>query len=309
MKRIAITMGDPAGVGPEISIKAAQAMRDKCQPVIIGDRSVLDQCATELELTLDCEIIDCQQISEPVQPGEIKAEYGTASFAYIQHAIAGLKTGKFDAVATAPIAKAAWHKAGIYENGHTEVFAKACNIEDYTMMMWSPRLVVSFVTIHQSLISVPQTITPQRVERNINLLGTALKKISGINPKIAVLGINPHAGEAGAFGDEDQRLIEPAIQAAKAQGWDVTGPLPADAAFMPHNRERFDGFVTMYHDQGCIPFKMISLEDGVNTTLGLPIIRTSVDHGTAFDIAWKNKAFPNSLIAAMQLAIKLSSAS
>ena len=302
---IAITMGDPAGVGPEICLKAAAQVADICTPVIVGDRAVLEQAAKQLDLSLPEKILDCGFITEPVQPGVLNKACGEASFGYVITAIEGAKAGTFDAVATAPISKAAWHLAEINENGHTEVFAKACGIEEYAMMFWSPRLTVSLCTCHQSLETVPHTLTTERVQKVTELTGEAIRKIDGKEPKLAVLGLNPHAGEAGAFGKQDDEIIAPAITAARADGWDVEGPIPADAAFMPHNREKFDGFVTMYHDQGCIPFKMISMHDGVNTTLGLPIIRTSVDHGTAFDIAWQNKASESSLVSAIQLAVKL----
>lgn len=303
---IAITMGDPAGVGPELCLKAAEQVKDICTPVIVGDRSVLQQVADQLDLPIPDSILDCQFITEPVVPGTLNKDYGEASFGYVITAIEGAKSDKFDAVVTAPIAKAAWHMAGIHENGHTEVFAKACGITDYAMMFWSPRLVVSLCTCHQSLESVPHTLTTERVHTVTRLTGEAIRKIEGKEPKLVVLGLNPHAGEAGAFGSQDDQIIAPAIALAKADDWEVTGPMPADAAFMPHNMAIFDGFVTMYHDQGTIPFKMISMHDGVNTTLGLPIIRTSVDHGTAFDIAWQNKASESSLISAIQLAVKLS---
>jgi 4-hydroxythreonine-4-phosphate dehydrogenase len=302
---IAITMGDPAGIGPEICLKAAEQVKEFCTPVIVGDRAVLEQVATLLDLPLPEMILDCGFITEPVVPGVLNKECGEASFGYVITAIEGAKAGKFNAVATAPISKAAWHMAGIHENGHTEVFAKACGIEDYAMMFWSPRLVVSLCTCHQSLETVPHTLTSARIQKVTELMGEAIRKIEGKEPKLAVLGFNPHAGEAGAFGKQDDDIIAPAVIAARADGWDVEGPIPADAGFMPHNREKFDGFVTMYHDQGCIPFKMISMHDGVNTTLGLPIIRTSVDHGTAYDIAWQNKAGESSLVSAIKLAIKL----
>jgi len=298
-------MGDPAGIGPEISLKAANQVTEICTPVLVGDRTVLEQVADKLGLSLPETILDCKFISEPVMPGKLNAKYGEASFGYVISAIEGAKANKFDAVVTAPIAKAAWHMAGIYENGHTEVFAKACGIKDYAMMFWSPRLVVSLCTIHQSLASVPQTLTAERVKKVTELTGEAIRKIEDKEPKLCVLGLNPHAGEAGAFGTEDDTIIKPAIEQVKADGWDITGPMPADAAFMPHNLPAFDAFISMYHDQGTIPFKMVSMHDGVNTTLGLPIIRTSVDHGTAFDIAWQNKASESSLISAIELAVKL----
>lgn len=303
---IAITMGDPAGIGPEISLKAAAQVKDICTPVIIGDRTVLEQVAEQLELERPEKMLDCRFISEPVVPGKLDKRCGEASFGYVVTAIEGAKEGRFNAVVTAPIAKAAWHMAGIHENGHTEVFAKACGINDYAMMFWSPRLVVSLCTIHQSLESVPQTVTTERVHTVTQLTAEAIRKIEHKEPNLCVLGLNPHAGEAGAFGHEDDTIITPAIEQARAAGCQVTGPMPADAAFMPHNLSAFDAFIAMYHDQGTIPFKMISMHDGVNTTLGLPIIRTSVDHGTAFDIAWQNKASESSLVSAIQLAVKLS---
>ncbi len=302
---IAITLGDPAGIGPEIVLKAVPQVSEFCKPIVIGDIAVIQQVAEKLNLEIPENIVDCGFITKEIEPGKIDADCGEASFGYVISAIEGAKAGKFDAVVTAPIAKAAWHQAGIHENGHTEVFAKACGIDDYAMMFWSPRLVVSLCTIHQSLVSVSETLTKERVQSVTKLTNDAIRRIEEKEPKICVCGINPHAGENCAFGNEEQLSIIPAIEELKNQGLDIVGPLPADAAFMPHNLNAFDAFVTMYHDQGCIPFKMISMHDGVNTTLGLPIIRTSVDHGTAFDIAWQNKASESSLISAIKLAAKL----
>jgi 4-hydroxythreonine-4-phosphate dehydrogenase len=173
------------------------------------------------------------------------------------------------------------------------------------MMLYSPRIAVSFVTCHQSLRSVPAALTIAGIRRVTALTGQTLRRIRGTEPKMAILGLNPHAGEDGMFGDEDQCLVAPAVELCRQEGWDVEGPIPPDAAFMPHALQRYAGHVTLYHDQGSIPFKMISLHDGVNITMGLPIIRTSVDHGTAYNIAWQGKADHSSLISAIQLAATL----
>jgi 4-hydroxythreonine-4-phosphate dehydrogenase len=173
------------------------------------------------------------------------------------------------------------------------------------MLFYSPRLVVSFVTCHQSLRSVPDSLTVEGIRRVTALTGEALRRIRGREPRLVVLGLNPHAGEEGLFGNEEKLIIAPAVELARKDGWNVEGPIPPDAAFMPHVMSRYDGHVTLYHDQGAIPFKMISLHDGVNVTMGLPIVRTSVDHGTAYDIAWQGKANESSLISAIRLAAAL----
>jgi len=323
---IAITQGDPAGIGPEICLRVIQDERvlECCQPVLIGDRSVLEQVASRLELRLPARVvsagevftlqdlgcdepllIDCGVIHQPIEPGKATQLAGQASYRYITSAIEGAMRGTFGAIVTAPITKTTLHMAGIHEPGHTEIFARLTGTQDYAMMLYSPRIAVSLVTCHQSLRSVPDALTIEGIQRVTALTGRTLRMIRGKEPKIAVLGLNPHAGEEGMFGDEDREIVAPAVERCQQAGWDVEGPIPPDAAFMPHALQRFDGHVTLYHDQGLIPFKMISMHDGVNITMGLPIIRASVDHGTAYNIAWRGEASPSSLISAIELAARM----
>ena len=320
-------MGDPAGIGPEICLKAvwSPSVLSICRPLIVGDRHVLARVADLLRLRFPATILnsdeafatgaldnivypallDCHCIQEGVTPGVATEANGHASYRYITTAVRGALEGRFDATTTAPITKTTLHLAGINEPGHTEIYAKLTGTKNFAMLFYSPRLSVSFVTCHQSLRSVPDTLTIEGIHRVIALTGEALRRITGREPRLAVLGLNPHAGEERLFGDEDADIVAPAVERARQEGWNVEGPIPPDAAFMPQAIEKYDGHVTLYHDQGAIPFKMISLHDGVNVTMGLPIVRTSVDHGTAYDIAWQGKANESSLIAAIRLAAAL----
>ena len=330
---IVLTQGDPAGVGPELCLKAIarSEVLDVCRPVILGDVNVLKQIAHRLKLELPHKvlrpdqvgedraaleaavagapagvIIDCDCIKDKVEPGKPTRAAGEASYRYITLAIDGAMGGLFDGIATAPITKATLQMAGYHEPGHTEILGHRTGSKDFAMMLYSPRLAVSFATIHQSLRSVPDDLTTAKIRRVTHLTAQTIRRIRGREPRLAILGLNPHAGEDRMFGHEEHDVIVPAIEQCRADGLHVEGPIPPDAAFMPHALERFDAHVTMYHDQGSIPFKMISLHDGVNVTLGLPIVRTSPDHGTAYDVAWQGTANPSSLIAAIRLAAVLS---
>ena len=322
----------PAGIGPEICLKAAwnEDVLAFCRPLIIGDRHVLAQVARKLDLRMPAAILseddvfgdaecgmrnaefpallDCRCIHEDVTPGAATAAGGHASYRYIATAIRGALEGRFDATTTAPITKTTLRLAGIHDPGHTEIYARLTGATNFAMLFYSPRLVVSFVTCHQSLRSVPDSLTSEGIRRVTALTGEALRRIRGREPRLVVLGLNPHAGEERLFGDEDADIIAPAVALARADGWNVEGPIPPDAAFMPHTLAKYDGHVTLYHDQGAIPFKMVSLHDGVNVTMGLPIVRTSVDHGTAYDIAWRGAASESSLISALRLAAALAMA-
>ena len=324
---VAITQGDPAGIGPELCLRVMHdpSVRDVCRPVLIGDDQVMRQAAAMLKLpppqmtlTVDAllegdglgameapVLVDCQMITAEVTPGRATRRNGEASLRYIEVAIAAARAGRVRAVTTAPITKATLHMAGIDEPGHTEIFAHRTGTTNYAMMLYSPRLAVSFVTCHQSLESVPGALTIDAICRVTDLTGRTLRRLRGAEPRLAVLGLNPHAGEEGLFGRQELEIIAPAVERSRAEGWQVEGPVPPDAAFMPQALERYDGHVTMYHDQGSIPFKMVSLHDGVNITMGLPIVRTSPDHGTAYDIAWQGKADPASMRAALRLAAGL----
>lgn len=327
---IAVTMGDPAGIGPELCLRVLReaSLRAECVPVVFGDADLLRRVARSCDLPEPARVVthaqwkadphprrplvvDCAAIDTAVvRPGQIATACGRAAYAYIKASIRAALRGETAAVATAPIHKEALHLAGVPYPGHTEIFASLTGAERVCMMLASQEIIASFVTGHIGLVDVPASIAAERVLEVIQLTDDAMRRLRGVVPRIAVCGLNPHSGEHGLFGrQEEQRFIEPAISAARAQGIDVKGPLPPDAAFVPAQRRQVDAFVCMYHDQGHIPFKMLAFDSGVNITLGLPIIRTSVDHGTAFDIAWTGRASPNSLFQAVRWAARLAAGS
>jgi 4-hydroxythreonine-4-phosphate dehydrogenase len=283
--KVAITMGDPAGVGPEIVIKAlaSQRVRRAVRPLVLGDELILGHVAGKLKLT--------------------KAS-ARAMIAYIEEAMGMALAGEVDGLVTAPISKEAAGRAGFRFPGHTEFLAHVTGTKNFVMMLGGERLKVIPVTIHEALKDVPGLLTTGKILSTLRTTDRAFKKYFAIKrPRIAVSGLNPHAGEAGLFGKEEKRVIMPAVKRARAMGIDARGPLPADTVFyMAAEKKAFDCVVCMYHDQGLGPMKLLHFDDGVNVTLGLPIIRTSVDHGTAYDIAWKGKASPTSLIAAILMA-------
>ncbi len=324
---IALTMGDPAGVGPELCLRALQQPVEvvRCQPVVIGDASVLQRVAEATGLPFHAQVISqshwqsgCVHINGPsvidwkaldasaVRPGRFDASTGAASFAYIEASIDAARRGRVSGVTTGPIQKEALHQAGIHFPGHTEIFAQRFQSQRWCMMQYSEIITCTFVTVHVGYAEVPELLKKQRILDVIELTAEALRRIRRREPKLIVCGLNPHAGEHGLFGNrEEEREIEPAIEAARAAGIHIEGPLPPDTAFLPARRETTDAFVCMYHDQGHIPVKALAFDSAVNTTLGLPMIRTSVDHGTALDIAWKGVANPGSLFAALRLAAQL----
>jgi 4-phospho-D-threonate 3-dehydrogenase / 4-phospho-D-erythronate 3-dehydrogenase len=324
---IAITMGDPAGVGPEICLQAlANAeVLDQCIPVVFGDSKVLARCATQLDIAAPTKVISDEDLSrvaltkepcvvdvdalnkEQFNPGQIDANTGGASYAYINRAIDAALQNQVSAVTTAPINKEALSKAQIKYPGHTEIFADRAGSDRWCMMQYSEEITCTFVTVHVGYSQVPELLTIERILEVIQLSAENLERIRGHKAKVVVCGLNPHAGENGLFGNgEEERFIIPAIEKARQLGIDIEGPLPPDTAFLPRKRKSTDVFVCMYHDQGHIPVKALAFDSAVNTTLGLPIIRTSVDHGTALDIAWQGKATPASLYSALRLAVKLS---
>ena len=312
LPRIAITMGDPSGVGPELCLHALANpdLRAICQPVVIGDSAVLRRVAEVCHLPFsDSLVIDLQAITlDAFQPGHPNAATGHASFRYIERSIAAALSGEVTGVATCPISKEAQHLAGYTQYpGHTEIFADKMNAPHACMMLTAPEITCSLVTVHVGLHEVPSMLSTSRILEVIELTADAMRKIRGHEPRLAVCGLNPHAGENGLFGQrEEERFIIPAITAAKEKSINVEGPLPPDTAFLTARRKRTDAYVCMYHDQGLIPLKTLAFDDAVNITLGLPVVRTSVDHGTALDIAWQGKANPNSLFEAVKLAAKLS---
>jgi 4-hydroxythreonine-4-phosphate dehydrogenase len=308
--RIAVTLGDPAGIGPELCLRLLQnaAVREVCTPVVYGDLSVLQRVSTELSLPFDAADVHdlCCVEGASLVPGKVDARCGDAAFRYVLAAIDAGLAGEVDAVATAPLNKEAMHAAGHKYPGHTEIFAERMSAPRSCMMLTSPELTCSFATVHVGLCDVPGLLSVRRVLDVIELTTEAMGRIRGREPKLVCCGLNPHAGENGLFGQrEEERFIIPAIEAARTAGINIEGPLPPDTAFLVWRRQQTDAFICMYHDQGHIPLKALAFDSAINTTLGLPVIRTSVDHGTAFDIAWQGKANPNSLFEAVALAAKL----
>jgi len=319
-------MGDPAGIGPELCLRALQepALRDCCLPVVFGDSTVFERlaehgmanpaiarCSLEewqgmgevnAPLIVDCSVIDAASL----QPGRVSAACGRAAFEYIRHSIKAALDGRLSGVVTAPIHKESLRLAGVPHPGHTEIFTALTGSARSCMMLYSEVLTVSMVTTHIGYAEVPQRLSVERVKDVIELTHQAMRGVLGREPRLALCGLNPHAGEHGLFGhNEEELLLEPALTQARASGIRIEGPLPPDTAFTASVRQRVDAIVTLYHDQGHIPFKMLAFDTGVNITLGLPIVRTSVDHGTAFDIAWKGTASPESLYAAVRVAAGL----
>jgi 4-hydroxythreonine-4-phosphate dehydrogenase len=363
---IAITMGDPCGVGPEIIVKALHSpeIGQICVPFVIGDRLAMERalsiCNSHLkihEIARPEDALTAREGTVPllalsrlaaddIQFGRPAAAAGDAVFRYICTAAQLCLDDRIAAMTTAPISKEAMHRAGHDYPGHTELLAELCGTDDYVMMLAGDLLRVSLVTIHEALADVPGLVTYEKVLKTIRVTEEGVRRLTGIpRPRLAVLALNPHCGEGGMFGNEERDIITPAIEAARAAGIDAIGPLSADTLFhfilknyeesnlaaeaggeegatqtyMPIRRgapdaanelvrrksapSLYDGVVAMYHDQGLIPLKMVHFDDGVNITLGLPIIRTSVDHGTAYDLAGTGKASEKSLFAAIRMAV------
>jgi 4-hydroxythreonine-4-phosphate dehydrogenase len=320
MIKIGITMGCPVGIGPEIilSFLNEKSWSTNIQPVIIGDRRVLDHAAAQLGVPVALctwrsdtplpqgaiPVVPVSALSsENLQWGRPSRETGRAMAEYIETAVTLARQGSIQAITTCPISKESLKNCGSPFPGHTEMLASLTETNDYAMMLAGSRLRVTLVTIHQPLREVATDLSSEKILRLIRITHTALLTDFALSrPRIAVAGFNPHAGEGGLFGDEEQRLIVPAITAAGHLGINVDGPFPPDTVYFKAASGQFDAVVSMYHDQGLIPFKLLHFEDGVNVTLGLPIVRTSVDHGTAYDIAGKGLARHTSLAAAVQLA-------
>lgn len=319
---IGITMGDPVGIGPEILVKALNdpKLYALCKPVIIGDSQIIKQALKLLNLnhcinTIDnpgqgkylfntLDILDTSNIDMNLSNlSRPTIETGTAMQDYIVRGIDLALNNRISGLVTCPITKTALKLAGSQFHGHTELLAHRTKTKDYAMMLAGKKLKVILVTIHIPLSRVPACLTMEGIIKKIRLTQTSLKKRFGIKtPKIAVAGLNPHAGEASMFGREEEDIIAPAVRLAKKEGLKVFGPLPPDTVFYQAINGKYDAVVCMYHDQGLIPFKLTHFKDGVNTTLGLPIIRTSVDHGTAYDIAWQGIADHSSLTQAIKMA-------
>ena len=282
--RIAITAGDPAGIGPEIAFKAALDARvlDVCEPVIYGPPA-----------------------GATFPAGVVSAEAGRAAYDAICSAVRDAQAGIVAAIATAPVNKLAFARAGLPWKGHTDLLAHLTDSPAGVMMFWSEPIKVVLATVHVPLAEVPPLVTPELLAQVIDLTARELPRFGAPAPRLALAGLNPHAGENGLLGNEDERVLKPAIAAARARGIDIAGPFPADTVFVRASRGEFDAVIACYHDQGLIPVKLLAFGESVNVTLGLPIIRTSVDHGTAFDIAGKNVADASSMVAATLLAARL----
>jgi 4-hydroxythreonine-4-phosphate dehydrogenase len=332
---LGITMGDPAGVGPEIIVRALgePAVTAACRPVVIGSAAVMKEAlglvGSSLALRAVARVADCRweggtlecldlvQVDAPTLPrAAVSAAAGRAAYESVEAAVRLAQAGEIDGIVTAPINKEALAAAGLRHTGHTEILARLAGVRDVAMLLLGRDLAVIHVTTHVTLRRVPELITRERVLRTIRLAHQAMAGLGRARPRIAVAGLNPHAGEDGLFGDEERREIAPAVEAARREGLDVTGPLPADTLFSRARGGEFDVVVAMYHDQGHIPVKTLGFQydherrtwtglSGVNVTVGLPFLRVSVDHGTAFDRAWKGTANHESLREAIQVAVRL----
>jgi 4-phospho-D-threonate 3-dehydrogenase / 4-phospho-D-erythronate 3-dehydrogenase len=325
--RIGITIGDPAGIGPEVSLKAIchPQVFDACAPVIIGSEKYLSHWATVFGLPHEFRTIkageplptgltepiiyDLNNISSPpgsIEMGRERAEYGRAAGNFIEAGVHLCQTGELDALTTAPINKKSFNLGGYHFPGHTEFLAHLTGSGEFAMAFFSPALRVALLTIHVPLHAVPTYVKKNDLEKLIRLVDRELAHYGIYHPRIALAALNPHGGEGGMFGSEEASEMLPAIDNCREHdGIDVSGPHSGDTVFLRASRGEFDIVISCYHDQGLIPIKCMSFGEAVNVTLGLPFIRTSVDHGTAFDIAGKGKADPTSMIAAIVLAAEL----
>lgn len=325
MPRVAVSMGDPSGIGAEVTVAALQrrTVRRRLTPILIGDLGVYQAAAAlrgvrlrfaawEPPAPLPTNAIAVRIVSalspRQRQPGRPTPGGGQAAYAAVLEAVQLVRHGFADALATAPLCKANLQAAGRGPSGHTELLAELCHTPAVRMMMVGPHLRVALVTTHLALRAVPGALSQHGVLETLRITDRALRQRFGLpGPRLGVAGLNPHAGEGGLFGDEDARIIAPAVRAARRHHINASGPLAADGLFAQAIAGRYDAVVCMYHDQGLGPFKLIHFADGVNFTAGLPLIRTSPDHGTAHDIAGRGTADPSSMAAALNLAASLSS--
>lgn len=331
--RIALTLGDVAGIGPEVVVRAIEndLLRQSCRPVIVGHAGIVARAmklvdakfelvpvAAVSEIDWELSSIPCWNPSQAdvfsVPDGGIDARAGRAAYDWLVAAAQAALNRQVDAITTAPLNKAALHAAGLEFPGHTEILAQQCHVTEFAMMLYLPPgeplrgaygLGVAHVTLHTSIRSVPGLLSFARICETIVLVSDFLKRIGCQAPRVGVCALNPHAGEEGLFGDEEASLIAPAVAAARRLGVDATGPIPADALLRRAVHGEFDGVAAMYHDQGHIALKLIGFERAVNVTLGLPIIRTSPSHGTAFDIAWTGRARSEGFVEAVRTAALL----
>jgi len=322
---LALTMGDPAGIGPEVVVRALRhaAVYERCRPLIVGDQRILARAQQwigppELPITVVADptagdyhpgtltVLDLANALPSACPiGEVSAAAGRAAVEYVIRACDLALSGNVDAVVTAPLNKEAMNRAGFAYAGHTELLAERTGAAQVSMLLTSPQLRIVHVSTHVALSEAIRRVTAARVETTITLAYEACRALGIDAPRIAVAGLNPHASEGGLFGDEEEHEIRPAVQAARARGYNVSDPQPPDTIFARAVQGQFDIVVAMYHDQGHIPMKLLSFDSGVNVSVGLPIIRTSVDHGTAFDIAGTGTARDDSMRAAIDVAVQM----
>ncbi|TWT59071.1 4-hydroxythreonine-4-phosphate dehydrogenase 2 [Thalassoglobus neptunius] len=337
---VALTMGDPAGVGPEVIagvLAAPETASLQARLIVVGDSQRLERAFKLIGETLP--IVRCESIEEAkqssvsedgsrvvacwnpstsdlsqVQDGTIDAQCGAAAYDWLVAATEAAKSGIIDGIVTAPLSKAALHLAGHHYPGHTEILAERCGVTDFAMMLYLPQgeivrsefgLGVAHVTLHTSIASVPGLLSQSAVSEKIELIHRFLKRIGAETPRIGVCALNPHGGEGGLFGNEENEIIAPAVEESRKKGIDANGPFPADTLLQRAVAGRFDGVVAMYHDQGHIALKLIGFQKAVNVTLGLPIVRTSPSHGTAYDIAWTNQVDSGGMKEALRVALQL----
>ncbi len=335
LPQIALTMGDVSGIGPQMldAMSCCSELHNICQPIIYGNAEILRRASQRSGSSL--QVISIDSVSDKISfkagtaycidrgnnnvidavPCEVDARSGQAAYDYLVSAIDDCLSGQVDAITTAPLNKESLRLAGIQYPGHTEVLADRCQVSDFGMMLYLPHsdvirpgngLGIVHATLHTSIDSVPGLLKTQEIYEKIRLISILMNRMGTVTPRIAVCALNPHAGEHGLFGDEEARIIAPAVVQSKASGLDVTGPLPADTLIRRAVGGEFDAVVAMYHDQGHIPFKLLGFDQAVNITLGLPIIRTSPSHGTAFDIAWTETAPDTTgIMEAIKAAVKL----
>jgi 4-hydroxythreonine-4-phosphate dehydrogenase len=331
--RVAVTLGDVAGIGPEVAVRAIAdaGLRTSCRPILVGHPDVVRRAVALAGVDLTITVVDTLAAAHSndssircfnpagddaaqVPPGHDDARAGAAAWQYLIAATRAALARDVDAVVTAPLSKHALHLAGHNYPGHTEILAETCGVTDFAMMLYLPSgervaaphgLGVAHVKLHTSLASVPALITNSAVNKTIGLVHTFMQRVGCAAPRIGVCALNPHAGEQGLFGDEERRVIAPSVQQAVLRGINAAGPYPADTLLKRAVAGEFDGVVAMYHDQGHIALKLIAFNRAVNVTLGLPIVRTSPSHGTAFDIAWQGTADPTGMIEAIRVAVQL----
>lgn len=321
---LGITMGDAAGIGPEIIVKALanKNIYEISRPVVFGDAKIMNRAIGIIGADLKCNIIDdpkegkytygiidvvdLNNLPEDLPFAKVDGRAGKAAFEFIEKAVEFTKKQEVHAIVTAPLNKEALNLGGVHYPGHTEILGHLTGQKDFSMMLTSPKLRVIHVSTHIALHDVPKVVKKARISKVIDLAQDTLKLMGFVKPRIAVAGLNPHCGEGGLFGNEDDLEIVPAVKEAKAKGYDVTGPVPPDSVFhRAANLNEFDIVVVMYHDQGHIPIKVLGFDSGVNVTVGLPCIRTSVDHGTAFPVAGTGKASEHSMLEALKLGAQM----